>query len=295
MSNYVSLIIDIEKSRTYGIIERNEIQEYISKYVKGLNNVFKSSLECYVTFSGGDELQGLFDNPVAAIMYFRLLEMFMKPVKLRAGIGIGEWTIRRENRLSTQQDGPVYHRAREAIEEVYGSQFQSIRIVSESKDVWENYLINASYILKRQQVDMQNLVQVIVELIYPFITSKMDLSDSDVTIELMEIKFQAISKGIRMVERRSSLLKDREGYINEILIDPIPIDGVVEDADKILLKRNMSTVISRILGCSRQNVDSIIKRGNVNKIRELDYMALQYIEQKYGGYYGTNYFGTYFR
>jgi len=45
--------------------------------------------------------------------------------------------------------------------------------------------------------------------------------------------------------------------------------------------KNVSSVISEILGCSRQNVDSILRRGNANKIRELDYMALQYIERVY--------------
>ena len=45
--------------------------------------------------------------------------------------------------------------------------------------------------------------------------------------------------------------------------------------------KGVSTIISDILGCSRQNVDTILKRGNAYKIRELDYMALQYIERTY--------------
>ena len=49
-----------------------------------------------------------------------------------------------------------------------------------------------------------------------------------------------------------------------------------------ILKRNISSVISELLGCSRQNVDGLIRRGNSNKIRELDYVALQYLERKYG-------------
>ena len=42
-------------------------------------------------------------------------------------------------------------------------------------------------------------------------------------------------------------------------------------------------IISGILRCSRQNVDSIMRRGNSNKIRELDYVALQYVKKNYGG------------
>ena len=296
MEKYTALIVDIEKSRKYGLRERNEIQEYLSECIIRLNDVFKSSLECQVTFSGGDEIQGLFVDPVVAIMYFRLLEILMKPIKLRAGIGIGEWTVRREYGLSTQQDGPVYHKAREAIDEVYKSQFQSIRIVSEDEDVLVNHLINTSHVLKGQQVDMQNLVQVMVELIYPFVTPKMNMRYLDRIDELIELKCQYGPKSFSVAGRESSILMDREMYIGEVIeINPIVIDGVIRDGEKILLKRNMASNLAKILGCTRQNADSIIRRGNINKIRELDYMALQYMEQKYGGDYDTDSFRSYFR
>lgn len=42
-------------------------------------------------------------------------------------------------------------------------------------------------------------------------------------------------------------------------------------------------MISQILGSTRQNADSIMRRGNANKIRELDFIALQYVEKTYGG------------
>lgn len=296
MEKYAALIVDIEKSRKYGLRERNEIQEYLSEYIIRLNDVFKSGLECQVTFSGGDEIQGLFVDPVVAIMYFRLLEILMKPIKLRAGIGIGEWTVRREDGLSTQQDGPVYHKAREAIDEVYKSQFQSIRIVSEDEDVLVNHLINTSYVLKGQQVDMQNLVQVMIELIYPFVTPKMNMRDLSRIDELIELKCQYGPKSFSVAGRESGILMEREMYIGErIEINPIVIDGVIRDGEKILLKRNMASNLAKMLGCTRQNADSIIRRGNINKIRELDYMALQYMEQKYGGDYDTDSFRTYFR
>ena len=73
MRNYVSLIMDIEKSRRYS--------------VDRLNELFQENIEYDVTFSAGDELQGLFNDVIVAVMYFRLFEMLVKPVKLRAGIG----------------------------------------------------------------------------------------------------------------------------------------------------------------------------------------------------------------
>ena len=73
MLNYVSLIMDIEKSRKYRIDERNEIQNYMSYCISKLNELFRDSMRYEVTFSAGDELQGLFYDVTTAIMYFRLL------------------------------------------------------------------------------------------------------------------------------------------------------------------------------------------------------------------------------
>jgi transcriptional regulator len=45
----------------------------------------------------------------------------------------------------------------------------------------------------------------------------------------------------------------------------------------------MSGNIAEIIGTTRQNIDNIIKRGNSLIIRNMDYVALQYIEKSYGG------------
>ena len=97
MINYVSLIMDIEKSRTYATEDRIELQKYMSYCIDKLNELFRENIEHDVTFSAGDELQGLFNDTTVAVMYFRLFEMLLKPVKLRAGIGVGEWTIKIDN------------------------------------------------------------------------------------------------------------------------------------------------------------------------------------------------------
>ena len=286
MRNYASLIIDIEKSRMYVIDERNEIQNYMSYCVKRLNDLFGENIERSVTFSAGDELQGLFEDATTAILYFRLFEMLMKPVKVRAGIGIGEWTVKVEDGLSTQQDGPAYHKARNAIEEVHKMQLQNVRICSCGDDTLANHLINSSISLKRQQIYMQNIVLVILELFYPFVTKKMKLTNHDIVNELLSIKFEYKlgTSGYSRVRAGENLSEKAYMNIYEIpMTNPIMIDGKIIEAEDAILIKNTSSVISEILGCSRQNVDSIIRRGNANKIRELDFMALQYVERTYGG------------
>lgn len=283
MVNYVSLIIDVEKSKKYSVEDRNVMQYYLDKCINNLNYLYGEDIQCEVTFSAGDELQGLFNNVVTAISYFRILELLMKPVKLRAGIGVGEWTVKMEGGLSTQQDGPAYHRARQAIKEVYGKKLQNIRICSEENDVLANHLINASLPLKRQQIYMQNIVQVLLELLFPIVPEFANLDHIDVVSELLQIKFE-YKLGLRH-SAKSNILMER-GFLDLYHIpkaSPIYIDGKILDEESVIIKKNTASIIANVLQCSRQNVDNIMRRGNANKIRELDYVALQYVETVYGG------------
>lgn len=283
MRNYVSLIMDIEKSRTYVTEDRIELQKYISYCIDMLNELFRENIEHDVTFSAGDELQGLFNDTTAAVMYFRLFEMLLKPVKLRAGIGVGEWTIKIDNGSSTQQDGPAYHKARKAIEEVYTNMLHNVKICSDKDDVMANHLINASSSLKNQQIYMQNIVLVMLELLCPFVKWDTSVDKYQIIRELLEIKFAyRIGRTRQAYLRKEKLMENQRLCFSEVpSLKPIYVDGNIEDAEEHIIVKNISFTISGILGCSRQNVDSILKRGNSYKIRELDYMALQYIERVY--------------
>lgn len=287
MEKFAALIVDIEKSRLYKIEERNKIQGYMDGCISLLNKLFENSLEFEVTFSAGDELQGLFSDVVSAVLYFRLLELLMKPVRLRAGIGIGEWTVKLKDGLSTQQDGPAYHRARQAIEEVYKMQLQNVRVCSENDCIMENHLLNASNVLKRQQIYMQNMVMCMVELLYPFQEENTLIYDRDVIIKLLEMKAKSdLGKYPYSVAGGNNSGKFAQEKVYEFerikKIEPILIDGRLTEAEQHIWVKNTSAELSDILVCTRQNVDAVIKRGNINKIRELDYMALQYIKRTKG-------------
>ena len=285
MKQYACLIMDIENSKKYDVSERNEIQQYMDQCIKNLNGLFSEDIKFEVTFSAGDELQGLFDNVVTALLYFRLFEILIKPVKIRAGIGVGDWTVKMESGLSTQQDGPAYHHAREAIDKVHGMQLQNIRICSDDMDDLVNYLVNASLPLKRQQIYMQNMVQVLIELLFPFVVASKSVEKYDDIKELIGIKFEYRigSKNGGLYAKRNIVLHNEKLNLDgvpEAL--PIEIDGEIGDAESMIIKKNTATIISQILQCSRQNIDTIMRRGNSNKIRELDYVALQYVRKIFG-------------
>lgn len=282
MENYVSLIMDVEKSRMYPIAQRNSMQKYMNRYIDCLNDLFRNDIKYRVTFSAGDELQGMFFDVTAAVLFFRLFEMLMKPVKIRAGIGVGEWTVKVEEGLSTQQDGPVYHRARQAIEEASKMQLQNVRICSEKDDILVNHLINASNVLKAQQIYMQNIVLVILELLYPFAAVGTEISGEEIAKELLNIKLEYMI-AMRKYNKADGH-RPESFHMSEVMaVSPIAIDGKIIEPESVIVKKNTAFMISQILGSTRQNADSIMRRGNANKIRELDFIALQYVEKTYGG------------
>jgi hypothetical protein len=291
MGRYVSLIIDIEKSKLYKNAERVEIQEYLITCIDKLNILFKKGIVFDVTFSAGDELQGLFADPVTAILFLRLLELLIKPVKIRAGIGIGELSVKIEGGLSTQQDGPAYHNAREAINRVHELQTQRYKILShENEDVLANHLLNSSMILKQQQIYMQNIILLMLEFLYPFVNDNIGLDDYCIVKDLLLIKYnyqigyQGFSAAGRSKINNANIM--RQALYNENLLfikEKIYIGEMYEAAEYNIIKKGMSSNIAEIIGTTRQNIDNIIRRGNSLVIRSMDYAALQYIEKTYGG------------
>lgn len=270
MGNFVSLIIDIEESRSYSVDARNDMQKYIADYMKKMNILYKKSMEFEVVFSAGDEFQGLFHDITSAFLYLRLFEMLIWPVKIRAGLGIGEWNIKLKNGVSTQQDGPAYHRARQAIDEVEKKQTQRYRIKSDDNDDFVNNLINASLVLKDRQGNMQNITLLIIELLYPFEKYPLIKNDKSI-VDLLNMRY----------EFKHGVQSTRELELKINVIDPISINGERFDAEEVIIKKNMSSHIAKILDCKRQNADMLIKRGNSLVIRSMDYTALQYLERKH--------------
>lgn len=276
---YTSLIVDMENSRKYDLKKRNLVQNHVIEIVEQLNSIFRESLKFEVTFSGGDELQGLFEDTTVAVLYLRLLSILVMPLRIRAGIGVGEWNVKIRDGLSTQQDGPVYHRAREAIMDVKKKQLHSYRINSGDNDDFANSLLNASVQLQIEQAQKQNLTLTIMELLYPF-QKNLELKFTQKMIwNLLNEKIKYNSKMENTTAQSGKETMNLKN--NSCFVEAIPIDGVNFDAEKAIEKKNMSTNIAAILGSKRQNADKLIKRGHILLIRSLDYTALQFIERTY--------------
>jgi len=168
MEKYSALIVDLKKSRSYSLEDRNSIQKYILKIIQHLNRLFSHSIVREIEFSAGDEIQGLFISPEAAYLYYRLFAMIVFPVEIRGGIGIGEWSVQIIHASTTAQDGPVYHNARHAIQHVKDTQGYPVLLYSGSADDrYVNAAINSPYALTEKNTEYQNDMMLMLELLYP--------------------------------------------------------------------------------------------------------------------------------
>lgn len=261
MDFYVPMIVDIVDSKNLSSTDRKKLQIQLIEYIDCLNQIFAQHLRFEVTFSAGDELQGLFHHLVGGLMYVRLLELLIHPIKLRAGFGVGEITVLIEDGTTNQQDGPAYHMARQALSEIYDSEFHRYKVLGELSDQpFINHLINVSSGYIGNQTLVQNRLLLAMEVAYPFQFN---------SPEHLRLDFSKLPAMVNY--------KFEEDYHLEV-VDPIEIDVPhQEPIEKTIAKFGATTKLSAMLSYNRQAADSAIKRGEVFRIRNLDYVALQYM------------------
>ncbi|MCL2826082.1 MAG: SatD family protein [Eggerthellaceae bacterium] len=174
--DYSALIIDVVRSREYlnydlasNSNKRQEIQDFLTYCIKFLNNNFSNTIESCLTFSGGDEIQGLFSDPGSAYLCFRLLTMLVHPVKIRGGIGIGTWNIKTNEITSASQDGIAYFNARQSITDAKKSKTSLLVYCDHDYEKTRpiNATIDISIQICTQRSEIQNGVALLGEMFLP--------------------------------------------------------------------------------------------------------------------------------
>lgn len=284
MKNYTALIIDLKRSRSYSVEDRNSIQHYIIEVIKNLNQVFSKTLAKEVEFSAGDEIQGLFLSPETAYLYFRMLCMLISPVEIRAGIGIGEWNVKIDNASTTAQDGPAYHNARYAIENVKDSLGYSVLLYSGKEvDLFLNDIINTSYALTSKHSEYQNELMLLSELLYPIdYHQSIDITKINLILRLVKSKNQL---NYYTYYKKSKKVKKYPFEAIEFLnLTPLPIDAAKEEHLFYVSsgkKRGMSTKLSELLNISRQSIEKTFKTANVYEVRNSTIVALKLMDKHF--------------
>ncbi len=165
-----ALNVDLKDSRKYPPKSRNELQGFLVETAETLNEFFGLTPEGRLSFSGGDELQGLFPGADAAFLCLRLLRRIVFPIPLHAGLGVGEWSTVVPNRNTFYQDGTAYHRAREAIERAKrDTDSMALLAAGGDRDAGLNAMLNACFALTEQNTAHQNELALLLEFLYPIL------------------------------------------------------------------------------------------------------------------------------
>ncbi len=282
MEKYAALIIDLKRSRSYSIKDRTSIQNYIINVIRELNYVFMDAVACEVEFSAGDEVQGLFSSAEAAFLYFRLFNMLIAPVGIRAGIGVGEWSIKVENASTTAQDGSAYHNARYALKEVRDYLGHTVLLYSGNEnDIYINALINIPFILTNNYSEYKNELMLLAELLYP-INSHEVINPEKFKLLFRLISFRNELNYYISFKKMNSVKQYPFDAINHIRLESLPIDAIHDKSSFYVIsgrKSGLSMQLSDILGISRQSIEKAFKAANLYAARNSAVTALKLINK----------------
>ncbi len=273
---YTAFIIDIVNSKMMSSEDRKEAQFFIKYCLEMLNSVFRSSVEFEVIFSAGDELQGLFKDPVSAFMYYRLLRMILAPLQIRCGLGVGELNVKMTMGTSAEQDGPAYYNAREAVLAAHKISGPAVLFYSDNEnDIYINTLFNCSNLLFQEQSEYQSRIYLLTECLIPlFDGDSMDLSE-----------LQQVCRTI-FDQKQAQYFAERQNTEQSIFdFEAVNVFSSNLLKNKMLLestiKRGLSAKISNITNTSRQNIDEVIKSANIAAIRNIDLTTILFLRRNY--------------
>lgn len=299
---YSALMIDIVKSRSYSSSYRFGIQNHLLESIDALNAYFSNSIAKSVEFSAGDELQGLFYYPFAAYQYYRMLNLLVYPVQIRAGIGVGEWSIKIDGAGTTAQDGTAYHHARQAINMVKESTDRSIILYSQQKrlhsfDHTTNTLMQAEKALSDLLKPAQRNCALLVELISPLIHDNSNLSGNNgehlfhliqkAYYQSYEYAAKRFSKGSSYPEilnrTYDELISTIFDYSNKNYDLYIQLRKQRDPAFTIIdtHRRGIPTLLAEFTGTSRQNIEKTIESGHINTMRNIAVSIMIEMDKEY--------------
>lgn len=280
-----ALILDLQKSRSYSDKDRNNIQQYLILVTDILNEIFAERIEKKMRFNGGDEIQGLFKDQESAFLCLRMISRALHTIKYHAGIGIGEWTTIVEERDTFYQDGPVYHRARNAIDMAKKESDYTAMIVSETEhDPVLNAMLNSCYRLINSNSPYQNELAILLECRYPILQDYPFKTEA--LSEFLEIVKSNYGKTMDALSRfQDTIIRAQEqmskGFtLNESMGKYIEIN---HPTDSVIFKYGhpygAASELAEYTGLTRQAVDNALRKGNAYTERSVALAIIKQLRQ----------------
>jgi len=153
--SYIAVIGDICSSRN--VVKREAVQDQLQKALDDINAEYAEHIAAKFVITLGDEFQGLLISSCSVMDIIDKINESLEPLEIRYGIGVGEIWTKINPDMALGADGPAFHCARKAIEDVKKNNRKSksertnIRIEIENKNTeMINSLLSMLYIQKKQ-------------------------------------------------------------------------------------------------------------------------------------------------
>lgn len=115
---------------TADVIDSRRQETVVAAKKARLDELTDATLVTPFTFSRGDEIQAVVAGALSSPALLRKLRYYCLPLQLRIGIGIGRITSGLGAGNSWEMNGPAFHRARQALDELKQHRHWRTRLVS---------------------------------------------------------------------------------------------------------------------------------------------------------------------
>jgi hypothetical protein len=117
MNSYLVVIGDLVDSKKLSKSVRKRTQHSLETVLKNINQESAHIISPY-TITLGDEFQGVYQKADDLFQHLWAIMAEIHPVTVRVSIGVGEITTTINNEHTLGMDGPVFHKARERIDQM---------------------------------------------------------------------------------------------------------------------------------------------------------------------------------
>ena len=287
-NKYAAIILDIKNSKNMSEDVRAECQKKLLKITEFINNIFFSSLEEKAVFTGGDSVQGLFDNVKNAVGCYYLAKFLLYPFELRCGIGFGTINEFIRNIKETDKylnsnfvDGNSYHLATNAINTAKEKNYNILIFTNNPQnDIIINQVLHTSMTLELLQTPYQKDIFCMFNLLFP-------ITYGDKQINSFYYDF--IIKILKSNLKKYKIIKEKFYYDDLYLRISQYLAKNQTDDEKVLINQRifydtlipaaLNEYVAQMLGVTRQNIEQKVEKGNFNEVRKLDVLAIMLSEK----------------
>ena len=211
--SYVALIGDVVGSRRSP--DRRALQRRLRLGIEGINTRMGGRLSSPLALYGGDEVQGLLARPEGCVEIVVELSETIFPERLVFGLGYGTVSTELSPEVA-QIDGPCFHRARSALEDVRGETWLKASGFGATTDTALTALFGLMAAIRSRWTEKQQIyVRAARRTSQKLVAEELGVSPSTVSESLRASSFAAVREG----EQAARVLLAQFGPEDESAVD----------------------------------------------------------------------------